>query len=463
MIGRKEELERLESLYQSNKFEFLIMYGRRRVGKTTILQEFAGKHKSIFFSAQEKNDALNLADFSEVLQRYFEGNYMTAFPDWRTALDYVGRKAGSERIVLIIDEFPFMAAANPSIKSILQHRIDHEWKDKNILLILCGSSVSFMVNEVMGYKSPLYGRITGSMEIAPFDYLESAEFFPDYSEEDKLLAYGILGGVPRYLNAFDPSRSIRENIEKELLTNGAFLYDEPQTLLRMELREPLVYNSILEAVSNGCNRIVDISNRTHEEKSKCSKYMLTLQSIRLLEKRVPCGEPADSKRGIYEITDNFYRFWYRHIFTNQSYYGMLGIKAACEEIMQGLNDYMGPVFEKICLQYLIRLAKAGKLPFVPYKIGKWWGTNPKLRQQDDVDALAFNKTGTKAIFCECKFRNRPMPMEEYEDLLTAAEAFPDVREKHLIFISKSGYTAPVERRAKEEGVQLLTLKDLFRV
>ncbi len=463
MIGRKDEMERLESLYQSDKFEFMIMYGRRRVGKTTILQEFAGKHKSIFFSAQEKNDTLNRTDFSETVQRYFEADYMSAFPDWKTALDYVGRRADSERIVLIVDEFPFMAAANPSLKSILQHQIDHDWKNKNILLILCGSSVSFMVNEVMGYKSPLYGRITGSMEIAPFDYLESAEFFPDYSEEDKLIAYGILGGVPRYLNAFDPTASIRGNIEKELLTNGAFLYDEPQTLLRMELREPLVYNSILEAVSNGCNRIIDISNRIHEEKSKCSKYMLTLQSIRLLEKRVPCGEPTESKKGIYEITDNYYRFWYRHIFTNQSYYGMLGIEKACEEIIQGLNDYMGPVFEQICRQYLVRLAKAGKLPFVPYKIGKWWGTNPKLKQQDDVDVLAFDRSGTKAILCECKFRNRPMPMEEYEDLLDAAEAFPEVKEKYLIFISKSGYTAAVKRRAQKEGARLLTLKDLFEI
>ncbi len=463
MIGRKEELERLEELYRSDKFEFLIMYGRRRIGKTTILQEFAGKRKSIFFSAQEKNDALNLADFSEVVQRHFEADYMTPFADWKTALAYVGRRADAERTVLIIDEFPFMAAANPSIKSIFQHQIDHEWKDRNILLVLCGSSVSFMVNEVMGYKSPLYGRITGSMEILPFDYLESAEFFPDYSAEDKLIAYGILGGVPRYLNAFDPGRSIRENIEREVLANGAFLYDEPQTLLRMELREPMVYNSILEAVSNGCNRIIDISNRIHEEMSKCSKYMLTLQSIRLLEKRVPCGEPAVSKRGIYEITDNFYKFWYRHVFTNQSYYGMLGTAGACEEIMQGLNDYMGPVFETICLQYLTRAARAGKLPFVPYQLGKWWGTNPRLRRQDDVDVLALDKTGTKAIFCECKFRNRPTPMETYDDLLAATEVFPDVKEKYLIFISKSGYTAPVERRAKEEGAWLLTLQDLFEI
>lgn len=362
---------------------------------------------------------------------------------------------------MIIDEFPFLAEPNPTIKSILQHKIDHDWKEKNIFLVLCGSSVSFMVNEVMGYKSPLYGRITGSMEVKPFDYLESAEFFPEYDTVDKLIAYGILGGVPRYLNAFDPRKSLRENIIHEILKTGAFLNDEPQALLRMELREPIIYNSILEAVSNGCNRVVEISNRIHEEKGKCSKYMLTLQSIRLLEKRVPCGETETSKKGIYEITDNFYKFWYRYVFTNQSYYAMLGDEKACDEIMEEINDYMGPIFEDICKQYLIRLAQKGKLPFIPYVIGKWWGNNPTLKAQDDIDILAFDKKNEQAIFCECKFRNKPMPMEEYDDLVAATNIFPALKEKHLMFISKSGFTESVQKRAKEEGAILLTVDNLM--
>ena len=164
MIGRIEELNRLERLYDSSKFEFLTMYGRRRIGKTTILREFSGRHKSLFFSAQEKNDSLNLIDFSKTIQTFFEGNYISAFPDWKAAFEYITRKVSKEKLVLIIDEFPFLAETNPSIKSILQHIIDHTWKEKNIFLILCGSSVSFMLNDVMGYKSPLYGRITENME-----------------------------------------------------------------------------------------------------------------------------------------------------------------------------------------------------------------------------------------------------------------------------------------------------------
>jgi len=463
MIGRVDEMKRLEQMYQSNKFEFLIMYGRRRIGKTTILQEFSKKHPVIFFFAQEKNDALNLQDFSKVAQAFFEHGFIANFANWENAFDYIGRKASERRTVLIIDEFPFLAGPNPTIKSILQHKIDHEWKEKNIFLILCGSSVSFMVNEVMGYESPLYGRITGTMEVKAFDYYESREFFPGYDAISQLIAYGILGGVPRYLNAFDPKKSLEKNIRDAILENGAFLNDEPLTLLRMELREPAIYNSILEAVSNGCNRVTEISDRIHEEKGKCSKYILTLQSICLLQKSVPCGEPETSKKAIYEIADNYYKFWYRYVFTNRNYYEMLGTENACEEIMDEIHDYMGPVFEEICKQYLIRMARKGRLPFVPYVLGKWWGNNPAIKAQDDVDILALDKKSEKAIFVECKFRNKPMAMEEYDDLVVATMAFPHIKEKHLMFISKGGFTNPVIERARRDGTLLLTAEDLMRI
>ena len=461
MIGREKELEQIVNLEKKNNFEFLVMYGRRRVGKTTILQEFSEKRNVIFYSAQEKNDSLNLRDFSKTIQKYFEGTYIAPFPSWSDAFSYITQKTKKERAILIIDEFPFMAGPNPSIKSMLQHEIDHHWKNQNIFLILCGSSVSFMLNEIMGYESPLYGRITSSMEVLPFDYLDGAKFFPDYSIEDKIIAYGMLGGIPRYLNAFSADCSIQENLECQIIRNGAFLNDEPIMLLKTELREPNVYNSILEAIARGYNKVTEIADCIHEDKSKCSKYLLTLMAIRLVEKRVPCGEPEESKKSIYVLTDNFYRFWYHYIFSNKSYYELLGEKDAAEEIMDTISEFIGLAFEDICKQYLICQAKFKKLPFVPFYIGKWWGNNPAIRAQDDIDILAMNKKKTEGIFCECKFTNRPMPMEEYDDLVTATKAFPENMKKHLMFISKGGFTAPVERRAAEEGAVLLTLEDLF--
>ena len=221
-------------------------------------------------------------------------------------------------------------------------------------------------------------------------------------------------------------------------------------------------NSIMEAIARGYNKITEIADCIHEDRGKCSKYIATLLTLRLIAKRVPCGEPESSRKAVYVLTDNFYRFWYHYIFSNRSYYDLLGAHDASLGIMNDISNFMGIAFEEICRQYLVRQAKLKKLPFIPAQIGKWWGNNPVLRAQDDIDLLALDKKGTEGIFCECKFTNRPMPMEEYDDLITATKAFPDYMKKHLMFISKSGYTAPVQRRALEEGANLLTAEDLFK-
>ena len=462
MLGRKEELNHLNELYESNDFEFLVMYGRRRVGKTTILQEFAEHSNSIFFPAREKNDALNLEDFSKVVQYHFDHNFIASFSSWEDAFNYISSKV-EQRTTIIIDEFPYIIEENSSIKSILQHVIDLSWKNKNIFLILCGSSVSIIENDVMGRKSPLHDRQTSSLEIKPFDYLESSAFFKNYTNEEKLLTYGILGGIPRYLEAVDSNISIKKNIETKIIRNGAYLHEEPDNLLKAELREINVYSSILSAIANGRNKIIDIANFIHEDRTKVAKYLITLQTLRLIEKRVPCGEPETSKKSIYVIKDNFFKFWFRYEFTNNSYYAMLGAKEASKEIMDDISNLMGDAFEDICKEYIIRLAKQRKLPFIPYHLGKWWGTNPVIKAQDDVDLLAIDKTGKKAIFIECKFTSQPMPYDEYEDLVTATKAFPNIKEKHLWFISKSGYTASVVEQAKKDSTTLLTIDDLFKL
>ena len=462
MIGRSNELNILNSLYESPKFEYLVMYGRRRVGKTTLLQEFAKDKKAVFFPAQEKNDALNLQDFSKMIQIRLDGMFISSFEGWKEAFEYIDKKV-SERTLIIIDEFPFIAEENPTVKSILQHTIDHLWKNnKNIFLILCGSSVSFMESDIMGKKSPLHDRQTSSMEVVPFDYFESSLFYPSYTNEQKLIAYGILGGVPRYLEAFDDGVSIEENISKTIIRKGAYLNEEPSNLLKAELRDPNVYNSILSAIAGGKNRLLEISDYIHEDKSKVSKYLITLQTMRLVEKKLPCGEGKESRKGIYKLTDNFFRFWFRYEFTNNAYYEMLGADAASKEIMDGISDYMGEAFEGICMEFFVRKAKKKELPFVPYHIGKWWGNNVHIKAQDDVDILMIDKTGKKGIFVECKFTNSKMPHAEYEDLKTAMLAFPNIEEKYIYFVSKSGYEKSVVRHASEDGAVLLELDDLFK-
>ena len=461
MIGRQNEMGVLNDLYHSGRFEYLVMYGRRRVGKTTLLQEFAKGKEAVLFPAREKNDALNLHDFSQLVQIKYDGAFIASFEGWKDAFEYIDRKT-TKRTLIIIDEFPFIAEENPSVKSILQHAIDHLWKNnRNIFLILCGSSVSFMETDIMGSKSPLHDRQTSSMEVTPFDYYDSSLFYPKYSNEQKLTAYGILGGVPRYLEAFDDSLSIEKNIADKIIKKGSYLNEEPSNLLKAELREPNVYNSILSAIATGRNRVQEMADYLHEENTKVSKYLTILQIMRLVEKVVPCGEGTNSRKGIYRLTDNFFRFWFRFEFTNNAYYEMLGAKAASKEIADGLSDYMGEAFEGICKEYFVRRAKKGDLPFVPYKMGKWWGNNPYIKEQDDVDLLMLDKTGKKGIFVECKYTNSKMPHKEYDDLKNAMQAFPDMEEKYMYFVSKSGYEASVIRHAREDGAVLLTLDDLF--
>ena len=465
-VGRKSELQLLNSLNSSGKFEFLVLYGRRRVGKTSLLKEFSKDNNLIFFSAQEKNDSLNLQDFSRTVQIFLEGHSFSSFESWQKAFEYIDYKSSEKHTTIIIDEFPFIAAENPSVKSILQHTIDHLWKNKNIFLILCGSSVSFMENDVMGYKSPLYGRSTSQLELLPFDYLDSAEFFKNYTAEDKLAAYGILGGIPCYLQAFNADKSIRNNIATNILRTGAFLTEEPQSLLKMELRDPAVYNSIFEAIANGASRMNDITTKIHEDASKCSKYLKTLIDLKLISRNTPCGEDESSRKTLYTISDNFFLFWYRFIFTEKSYYELIGEEAAAEEITapESFNDYMGLNFEKICQQYMIRLAKLRKLPFIPHKIGKWWGTNNKLKKQDDCDILLLGKGNKQAIFCECKFKNSPLDKKEYDDLCATADNFSNITEKYFYFFSKGGFTEWIKDKAQSStNIVLVEPADLFNL
>ena len=462
-IGRQKELSLMENLSSSGRFEFLVLFGRRRVGKTRLLREFVSKRSAIFFSAEEKNDPLNLSDFSRAVQTHFDGRSYSVFSSWEDAFGYIGDHI-SEPLTVIIDEFPFLAAENPSVKSILQHIIDHSWRSKPIFLILCGSSVSFMEKEVMGYKSPLYGRSTSQLELLPFDYFDAASFFPNYSAIDKLLAYGILGGIPCYLQRFSDKITIEQNIASQILETGSFLKDEPQLLLRMELREPSVYNSVFEAIAGGSSKQNEISQKIHEDSSKCNKYISILRDIHLLRRITPYGEEESSRKSVYKITDNYFSFWYRYIFTNRTYYELLGSAEAAADIVGDLPDYMGAAFENICIQYLYRLARMRRLPFVPRNIGRWWGNNPILRRQDDIDILAMDndRRPQKAIFCECKFRNELFDLDEYNRFMKKHnQLFPEPHERYCYIFTKSGFSDAVLKHAKNDSVKLLTPDDLY--
>lgn len=464
--GRKEELNILEKCYSSDRFEFIVLYGRRRIGKTSLLMEFASDHDVMYFTAQEQNDRGNLSDFAAAVTRYMDGEMSASisFPDWKNAFNYITSNIHhrKNKPVIIIDEFSYLVRSNPSIKSILQSLIDHEWKEMKLMLILCGSSVSIMKEEVLGYESPLFGRATNVISLKGFDYKGAAQFFPSYSPEEKCIAYGILGGVPKYLTEFEQNKSIKENITDHIMADHSIMSEDPLALLRMETREPAVYNSILEAIASGASHINEIATKTGEENSKCSKYLSVLQELDIVERVTPCGEKDSSRKSIYVINDNYFSFWYRFLFRNRDYYRMLGYEKAADEILSDISDFMGSRYEEICTQYMIHLAKTGRLPFVPRNMGRYWGNNPRKRRQEEIDILALSKEGDSAIFAECKFRNERIDIGIYEDLKRKAEeVFPTIENKYFYLFSKSGFTKVLQKEASDR-LMLCSVEDMYR-
>ncbi|MGB9975818.1 ATP-binding protein [Thermovenabulum sp.] len=457
-IGREQELSVLNKLYNENKFHFIVMYGRRRVGKTTLLTEFCKDKPSIFYVAEEHNDKIALESFSNKILSFFGlSGFVSRFESWEKAFLFIAEQAKDRRIVLVIDEFPYIVNANKTIPSLLQNLIDHHLKNTKLFFIICGSSVSFIEKEVLSYKSPLYGRRTAQMSVEPFNFYESRKFFPNYNFEDQVTVYGILGGIPQYLNNFDDAKGIYENIKEKILDKISYLYDEPKYLLKQELREPVMYNSIIEAIANGSSKLNEIATKVGMDTDKCSKYISTLIDLKIIEKLTPVEIKEKIRKSIYKIKDNFFRFWYRFVFPNKDLIEMGLLDEVIEnKIKPYINEYLGGVYEEICMDYLKLLNKNRKLPFVFEKIGKWWGNNPYKRREEEIDIVAFDKENI--IFCECKWKNSKMDKDTLDSLIEKSMLF-DYSKKFYFLFSKSGFSEELIKYAGDFKNVFLIEKD----
>ena len=460
-IGRKTELNKLNEMYSSNQYECAIIYGRRRVGKTTLIKEFIKDKKAVYFLAREADGAINLTGFSNdvhaITAQGLRGN--SFFADWEKALDYIYNVSKDERLILVIDEYPYLAGGFRSISSILQAHIDNRLKDSKLFLILCGSSMSFMENQVLGYKSPLYGRRTAQFKITAFNFFDSMQFFNAFEKEDKAILYGVTGGIPEYLNKINPDKTVKENIIGLFLTPSGHLFEEPSNLLKQELREPAVYNGIIEAIAEGASRLNEIATKCGIESNKCAKYLKSLISLGIVRKEYPVTE-ASTKKSIYLLDDMMFRFWYRFVFSNMSGVASgLGNAIYDAEVHENISAYMGLVFEEICKQYLIEEAKKNTLPFLIGKIGKWWGNNPKKKRQEEIDILAYRKDS--AIFGECKWTNSLVDIDVLFDLQAQIEWFP-YQNKWLWLFAKKGFTERLIKEAEKHGnIRLVTFNEMI--
>lgn len=316
-FGRDRELEFLNELHRSGRPELFVLYGRRRVGKTELLQRFCDGERSIYFLAAQVRDRDNLRAFRHAIVEELSDQLAAdvEFPDWTAALGFLAERAGKERLVVVLDEFPYLCEANKSVPSQIQRFWDTRGKHSSLMLVLCGSQVSFMEKEVLAERSPLFGRRTAQRRLEPLEPLDALAFFPRWKLEERVLAYAILGGMPAYLQRFDDARTLRENLLRDLLRPEGFLFDEVQFLLRSELSNPATYNSLLAAVARGAQRLNDIALEVGVDSTTANKYLSVLRELRLVEREVPLTDPDPlrSRRGIYRIADRFLQFHFRHL------------------------------------------------------------------------------------------------------------------------------------------------------
>ena len=459
---REDELRKLNKRYAGGQFECIVIYGRRRVGKTALINEFCKDKPTIFFSALNTTGKENLEALSRSIMSFErpDSESVPEFSSYDAALNELTSLSKEKRIVFVIDEYPYLAKAKPAISAMLQHIIDHRWAESRMFLILCGSSMSFMENQVLGKESPLYGRRTGQFKIEPLDYKETAVFHPDLSAEDHSLVYGITGGVPHYINKLDTRGSVDEALLDNFFDRSSYLYEEPGNLLKQELREPAIYNAIIKAIAEGASRMNEIKMKVGEENSLISKYLKTLIDLGIARKETPVTEKP-GKKTIYLLADNFFRFWYRFVPVNMSAIdsGRI-VKIYPHAVKQYLPDYMGLIFEKMCQDYL--LYYSDNLPIELNEIGQWWGADPGKRKQVQIDIVGTPVEGKEYIIGSCKYRNEKIGVDELERMRHYAVVFGKGDHYHYYIFSKGGFTEGLLQAQERGEVRLIALEDLYR-
>lgn len=481
-IGRETELKFLQDKYNEKKGQLIVLYGRRRVGKTETLREFCKNKPHIFFSCTQSTDRVQLAKFSKQILREDipAKQYISEFTDWEKAFrSILDLPYGDKKKLVVIDEFPYMCRGNKSISSILQNLWDTELKDSNVMIVLCGSAMSFIEKELLAEKNPLYGRATGIYKMNEMGFYDAARFFPNYSEKDKVLAYAVLGGIPHYLCQFSPEISVSENIKRNILTKGSVLYSEVEFLLHQELRETPVYNSIIEAVALGNTKLNEISQKSLvEDTSKTSVYLKNLIELGIAEREfaVDAGikEKANTNRGIYRLTDNFFRFWYAFGFANISQLEDGDVEGVYEYLVAPvLHEFASLAFENVCKEFVRKLQKKNALPFRYTKMGRWTGKttvrdknaeNGLRIAETEIDLLGIGKDAKEYLVGECKFKHSPFDYSEYLDTVAKLTPQKEKAKFYYALFSESGFddiiTAKAETSAELYLYNLETIVNL---
>ncbi len=445
-IGRQHELRRFNDLWSRNSAQFLVLYGRRRVGKTALLVEWIrrSRNRALYWVASPTSAAAQLRAFSQAIYNFSHPDTVApehfTYATWRQAFDEVALLAQVHRLALFIDEFTFLLEVNPGIAGELQNFWDHSLSHSNLFLCLSGSHLGMMKREFLSYQAPLYGRASSQIYLKPFFFGQTKLFFPKYSAVDRVAIYSIFGGIPAYWARIDQTKSVSHAIKTELLTANNLMQAEPRLLLQDFISEPHNYISILSAIANGAHTIKAISQESGLPNVNPPKYLGVLTDAGFVERRVPVTSTGISREGRYHITDPYLRFYYRFLAGRQEQLAFGIQEQGLAEITRHMIDFIGTyTWEEICREWVLRAGAAGSLPYLPDKVGSAWNARAQ------VDVVGINSMEKTIILGECKWTMNPTDRKVMFELVEekAALIIPAVGNWKVYFLgfSRSGWTS----------------------
>lgn len=425
-VDRDSELQALQHEYERESSSLIVIYGRRRVGKTELIRHFIEDKPSLYFLATEESEAMNREAFQSQAADFLDNDLLrdSVLTRWEPIFQQLAQTAEKQRIVIVIDEFQYIGKSNPAFISVFQRIWDTILQKANVMLILCGSLVSMMMSQTLNHSSPLYGRRTAQLHVRPIPFAHYHEFFDaSFSREDLIKRYSITGGVPKYIEMFAREKNIAKAVSDSLLNPSSFLFDEPAFLLQKEVTDIGSYFSILRVIAAGNHKLSKIAAMLQQKQTNLPRYLKVLIDLDLLEREVPVTEsnPAKSKKGLYQIRDNFIRFWFQFIYPNRSYLEMGHPDVVLNRLQRNfIDNQVSFVYEQICQETLWQLSAEGKLPGLLERVGRWWDNT------HEIDVVGLSETDHLLVLGECKFWAGPVGI----NVLTALEqkaAFVDWR------------------------------------
>lgn len=448
-IDRERELKFLNDEYKRKDSSLVIIYGRRRNGKTSLIKEYLKDKKGIYFLATEESNDVNREKFFQMVLNRYSPRYEPKINNWEDIFKYI--VDNDKKPVIIIDEFQYLGMSNEAFPSIFQKIWDNILKDTSAKVIICGSLINMMYNQTLNYSSPLYGRRTGQIKISQINYNLTKKFYKNAREKKLMEFYSITGGVPRYIEIFKNEKNLFDAIEKNILDKNSFLYSEPEFLLKKEVKDIGNYFSIIKVIADGARKISEIAGKLNIKQTSTTFYLNTLQELGLIKREVPITEKNESKskKGLYKINDNFIAFWFKFVYPYKDFLE-IGNTAYVLNVIKNkfIQSHMSYVYEDICRENLFE-TYMNKIN----KVGKWWD------KHSEIDIVGVNDDEKFVVFAECKYKNSKVGIDVLNTLIEKADTIKEYKsyKKEYVIYSISGFDSKLLKVAREnKNIKLIS-------